>query len=79
MQGLEAKMGEKVYGDSKGLKDLVHGVLNLPNIKQWWMVKVKSNMETNGVVLRSVHINVTALVIEDFECKSITIIFLFYR
>ena len=44
MQGLEAKMGEKVYGDSKGLKDLVHGVLNLPNIKQWIEKRPKTDM-----------------------------------
>ena len=44
MEGMEAQIGEKVYGDSKGLKALVHGVLNLPNIKKWRENRPKTDM-----------------------------------
>ena len=44
MEGMEAQIGEKVYGDSKGLKALVNGVLNLPNIKKWRENRPKTDM-----------------------------------
>ena len=44
MSGMEGQIGEKVYGDSKGLKALVNGVLNLPNIKKWIEKRPKTDM-----------------------------------
>ena len=44
MNGMEDQIGEKVYGDSKGLKALVHGVFNLPNIKKWVEKRPKTDL-----------------------------------
>ena len=44
MNGMEDQIGEKVYGDSKGLKALVNGVLNLPNIKKWIEKRPKTDI-----------------------------------
>jgi len=42
--GLEARYGEAIFGDHKSLKEHIHRVMSLPNIKKWVENRPKTEM-----------------------------------